>query len=124
MIYLIPLDTALFLLLFTTRMRYGGYIFFVMLGYLLPMLDFDIIYCITYSISVVLAGCLVKKVTTRSAVIAVGIELAVIKMLFYFLFSYFSKVESQTAYIAMQILLSGLVSGMLTIAILPYFERT
>lgn len=125
MIYLIPLDTALFLLLFTTRMRYSGYIFFVMLGYLLPMLDFDIIYCITYSISVVLAGYLVKKVTTRSAVIAVGIELAVIKMLFYFLFSYFSKVESfQTAYIAMQILLSGLVSGMLTIAILPYFERT
>lgn len=91
------------------------------------MLDFDIIYCITYSISVVLAGCLVKKKLQLSffAVIAVGIELAVIKMLFYFLFSYFSKVESfQTAYIAMQILLSGLVSGMLTIAILPYFERT
>lgn len=125
MIYVIPLDTVLFLLLFITRTRFSSYVFLCIIGYLLPLVEFDMIYFFTYATSLVMAGYLLKKVTTRSGIIAVGIELSVQRMLFYFLFNFFSNNEGfGVAFILSQILISGLISGMLTIAILPYFEKT
>lgn len=125
LIYAIPLDTALFLLLFITRFKFASFVFMTIIAYLLPMLNFDVQYLITYAISMLLAGYFIRKVITRSGVIGVGIELAVIRLVFYCLFSFFSPEEIyQVAFKSSEIMIAGLISGMLTIALLPYFERT
>lgn len=124
-LYLIPLDTILFLFMFIVRPRFSIFLFLVALSFMLPIIDFDLKYFIMYTLAVTAAGFLSKQIITRSAIIAVGIQLAVLKLLLFFIFSFFSTEETLGITLnAIKIFTSGIFSGMLTIALLPYFERT
>lgn len=124
-LYLIPLDTILFLFMFIVRPRFSIFLFLVALSFMLPIIDFDLKYFIMYILAVTAAGFLSKQIITRSAIIAVGIQLAVLKLLLFFIFSFFSTEETLGITLnAIKIFTSGIFSGMLTIALLPYFERT
>lgn len=125
LMYLIPADTAFFLLILLVNKNYAIALFSFMLFYMMPILNYDLKFFTMYFIALAFAAHVVSKITTRAGLIAAGIQLSVLKVVIYLLFSYFSEVESFTVAItAGSILLSGLISGMLTIAFLPYFERT
>lgn len=125
LMYLIPADTAFFLLILLVGKSYATLLFSFMLFFLMPILNYDLKFFTMYFIAMASAPHIVSKITTRSAIIAAGVQLAVLKVVIYLLFSYFSEIESfTTAFTSGAILLSGLISGMLTIAFLPYFERT
>ena len=125
MIYLLPLDTMLLLLLFIVKPRFSVFLTMIVISYMLPITDYDLKYFTIQSIAVFATGFLSKNISTRSSVIAVGIQLAILKILLYLILSFFSVEESYgVALNTIKIFISGLFSGMLTIALLPYFERT
>lgn len=125
LMYLIPADTAFFLLILLVGKNYATSLFSFMLFFLMPILNFDLKFFTMYFIAIAFAAHIVSQINTRSGIIAAGVQLAVLKVVIYLLFSYFSEIESfTTAVTSGSILLSGLISGMLTIAFLPYFERT
>lgn len=123
--YLLPLDTLLFLMFFITTPRFSIFIYSIILAFILPIVDFDLKFFTIQMLAVMSTGYLAKKINTRSAIIAMGIQLAVLKLLLYFILSYFSMEETLGIAInSVQIFISGLFSGMFTIALLPYFEKT
>lgn len=125
LMYLIPADTAFFLLILLVGKNYATSLFSFMLFFLMPVLNYDLKFFTMYFIAIAFAAHVVSKITTRSGIIAAGVQLSVLKVVIYLLFSYFSEIESfTTAITSGSILLSGLISGMLTIAFLPYFEKT
>ena len=125
MIYLLPLDTMLLLSMFITRPRFSIFITMILLAYMLPITDYDLKYFTIQSLTILATGFLSKKMGTRSAIIATGIQLAILKILLYLILSFFSVEESfGVALNTIKIFVSGMISGMLTIALLPYFEKT
>ncbi|MCI6034179.1 HD family phosphohydrolase [Fusobacterium varium] len=124
-VYMLPLETGLFLMLFITRHRFSIFMYNAILAFMLPIIDFDLVFFAINVLAMVASGFMAKKITTRSAIIALGIQIVVLKMLLYFVFSFFSMVETYgMALNLVKIFSSGLVSGMFAIALLPYFERT
>lgn len=125
LMYLIPADTAFFLLILLVGKNYATSLFSFMLFFLMPILNYDLKFFTMYFIAIAFAAQIVSKITTRSGIIAAGVQFSVLKVVIYLLFSYFSEIGSfTTAITSGAILLSGLISGMLTIAFLPYFEKT
>ena len=125
LMYLIPADTAFFLLILLVGKNYATSLFSFMLFFLMPILNYDLKFFTMYFIAIAFAAQIVSKITTRSGIVAAGVQLSVLKVVIYLLFSYFSEIGSfTTAITSGAILLSGLISGMLTIAFLPYFEKT
>ena len=125
LIYLVPADTALFLLVLLTNTKFGLMIISFMLFFLLPIIDYDLIFLVMNIASMTFGAYLIKKVNTRAGLIAIGIQMAVLKVATFGLLSFFSEVETFGAALKSgEIIVSGLVSGMITIALLPYFEKT
>lgn len=125
LMYLIPADTAFFLLILLVGKNYATSLFSFMLFFLMPILNYDLKFFTMYFIAISFAANIVSKINTRSGIIAAGVQLSILKVGIYLLFSYFSEIERFiTVITSASILLSGLISGMLTIAFLPYFERT
>ena len=125
MIYLLPLDTMLLLLLFIVKPRFSIFLTVMVISYMLPITDYDLKYFTIQSIAILATGFLSRNISTRSSVIAIGIQLAILKILLYLILSFFSVEESYgVALNTIKIFISGLFSGMLAIALLPYFERT
>ena len=125
MIYLVPIDTMLLLLMFIVRPRFSIFLTMMLISYLLPITDYDLKYFTMQSIAILATGFLSKNIGTRSSVIAIGIQLAIMKILLYLILSFFSMEESfGVALNTIKLFVSGLFSGMFAIALLPYFERT
>ena len=125
MIYLVPIDTMLLLLMFIVRPRFSIFLTVMLISYLLPITDYDLKYFTMQSIAILATGFLSKNIGTRSSVIAIGIQLAIMKILLYLILSFFSMEESfGVALNTIKLFVSGLFSGMFAIALLPYFERT
>ena len=125
MIYLLPLDTMLLLLLFIVKPRFSIFLTVMVISYMLPITDYDLKYFTIQSIAILATGFLSRNISTRSSVIAIGIQLAILKILLYLILSFFSVEESYgVALNTIKIFISGLFSGKLAIALLPYFERT
>ena len=123
--YLIPVDIAFFLLVLLINKRYAISLYSFVLLFLLPILNYDLKYLAIYFISLAFAADITGRVNTRSGIIAAGVQLSILKVVMYLLLSFFSDTESfNVAINAGFIVLAGLLSGMLTIALLPYFEKT
>ena len=87
MIYLVPIDTMLLLLMFIVRPRFSIFLTVMLISYLLPITDYDLKYFTIQSIAILATGFLSKNISTRSSVIAVGIQLAILKILLYLILS-------------------------------------
>lgn len=123
--YLIPIDTAFFLLVILINRSYAMSLFSFMLFYMLPILNFDLKFYIIYSLTLGFGAYIVSKVNTRSGLVALGIELSILKVITLFIISFLTEVESFRMFINTGFtMVSGAFSGMLAIAFLPYFERT
>lgn len=123
--YLIPLDTAFFLLVILIGRRFATTMFSFMLFFLLPIINYDLKFLVIYLVGLTFSAQLVSKVTTRAELIGAGIQLSILKGAVYFLLSQFLEGESANVLLNLvYIIITGLISGMLTIALLPYFEKT
>lgn len=124
-IYFIPLDSALFLLIFLTGKRYSSFLFASILAFLLPLTDYNLILFAMHLICLSFSIFLVQKVNTRNGLIATGIQLSIFKLFIFLILGFFAKEESfNVMFQSMQIMISGFFSGMIAIALLPFFERT
>lgn len=123
--YLAPVEIAFFLLVLLVNRSYAVSLYSFILMFLLPILNYDLKFLSINIIALSYAGYITARVNTRSGIIGAGIQLAILKVVMYLLFSYFGDTENFSVAInASFILLAGLLSGMLTIAFLPYFEKT
>ena len=123
--YLIPVDIALFLLVLLINKNYAVSLYSFVLLFLLPIFNYDLKFLAIYFIALSFAAHITGRVNTRSGIIAAGVQLAILKVVMYLLLSFFSETENFSVAInAGFIILAGLLSGMLTIAFLPYFEKT
>ncbi|MGL5123563.1 MAG: HD family phosphohydrolase [Fusobacteriaceae bacterium] len=124
-IYLVPFDALLFLLLILTNINFSLIFSFFSLAYILPMIDFNSKYFIINIFAIILGSYLVKKITTRAEVLSIGIKLSIVKVLLYIVLTVFLNDESSSGTLkAIELLISGIISGMITLALVPYFEKT
>ncbi|MGL5542361.1 MAG: HD family phosphohydrolase, partial [Fusobacteriaceae bacterium] len=124
-IFLVPFDAVLFLLLILTNGNYTFVLLIFQMGLLLPMIDFNSKFFIINLLTIMYSMYLVKKIRTRSEVLNIGIKIAIIKVMIFMLLAIFSKDDPSTLVLkSSEILVSGVLSGMLTLAFIPYFERT
>lgn len=124
-LYLIPADTALFLIILVTKSKFSLAFIPALLIFALPMTNYNIIYFMIYAVSVPLGYYLLWNVTTRTSIISAGIKLGLLRFVLYVLISLFNLNGNSINPLEIAlIIISGLASGTLTVAFLPYFERT
>ncbi len=124
-IYIIPFDALLFLLLILTNINFSFILAFFSLAFILPIIDFNTKYFIINIFAIIFGSYLVKKITTRSEVLSIGIKLSILKVLLYIVLTVFLNDESSSGTLkSIELLISGIISGMITLALVPYFERT
>lgn len=124
-IYMLPIDAFIFLLLILIGNRFAFSTGLFTCMYLLPLVDYDLKFFTINVFSLVVISFLIRRLKTRIEVVHIGIKLAVLKATLYLMLAYFlNEFYSESVLKALEILASGIFSGMITIAFLPYFERT
>ena len=74
--------------MFIVRPRFSIFLTMMLISYLLPITDYDLKYFTIQSIAILATGFLSKNIGTRSSVIAIGIQLAIMKILLYLILSF------------------------------------
>lgn len=124
-LYLMPFDAVLFLLLILTNSNFTFILLIFEMGLMLPLIDFNTKFFLINIFTMMYSIYLIKKIRTRSEVLNIGIKIAIIKvMLFVVLTILFKDGVSGIVLKSGMILASGMISGMLTLAFIPYFEKT
>lgn len=124
-IYFVPFETILFLLGILYVREFAIMTTAVLIAFLFPLVGYDPIFTIVSSLICIMGIYLIEKVTTRQELIALGMKLAVGKFFLYLILAFFIGREHNLVGIQSgEIIVSGLLSGMFAIAVLPYFERT
>ncbi len=124
-LYLLPLDAVFFLLGILIDTKFAAIMGAFVLLYSMPMVNFDQGFFVTYSVAFLLSTYLMNNIKNRTTLINAGVQLGVTKLLLVILINMFLREEAVYTIIkGGEMLLSGVFSGMLTIALLPYFERT
>jgi len=124
-LYLIPVDTVLFLIILITKSKFSLAFVPAVLIFALPMTDGNLIYFMIYAVSIPLGYYLLWNVSTRTSIISAGVKLGIVRFILYILISIFNLRNAILDPSEMvQIILSGIASGTLTVAFLPYFEKT
>ncbi|MGL6120470.1 MAG: HD family phosphohydrolase, partial [Fusobacteriaceae bacterium] len=124
-LYLIPFDFLMFMLIILTNMDFSFIFSFFTLAFVFPMVDFNIKFFIMNIFSIIFGGYLIKKVRNRSEVINTGIKLSIIKVILFLILT--TVLEDETTGVTLksiEILTSGVLSGMFTLALIPYFEKS
>jgi putative nucleotidyltransferase with HDIG domain len=124
-LFLLPTDSALFLMLLITKDKFARAIFPAMLIFMLPMTDYNLVYIFIYLVSFPMGCHFTRNVYTRSSILAAGVKSAMLRLVLFLLMIIFLNFDSSNVFIYLvHILVSGIISGTLTVALLPYFERT
>nr|WP_307774353.1 HDIG domain-containing metalloprotein [uncultured Cetobacterium sp.] len=124
-IYFVPFEMMYFLMSILFAKDFALLTTGMAIMYLFPLVGYDMVFIMITILVCVMGEYLIRKVTTRQDLIALGMKLSVTKFFLYLLITYFvGRERSLIAIQGSEIIVSGLLSGMLTIAVLPYFERT
>lgn len=123
--YIVPFEVIFFMVGILINSSFGFIMSLICLSYLMPILDYNLVYFFIYLFSIFLGEMLLKDIKTRSQLINLGVQLSIVKFSLFFILSYFTgDVNVGVLVKAGELIISGVISGMLTIALLPYFERT
>lgn len=124
-LYLIPFETGFFLLQILVNSAYAFYFGIVALVYIIPMTDYNVIYFVITLLTILFSTRFLGNVKTRVQFINLGIQLAIVKLLIYFSITFLTFGVSESVLLdSTKIIFSGVFSGVLTLAIVPYLERT
>jgi len=123
--YLLPLETVFILLGILVNIRtsliIGGFI----IMFATPLNGFNVEYIIIETFSLIVSLFLVTKIKNRTDIINAGVYLGILKVLTILSMAIVVKMDFIDSIIKSGLLfLSGTFTGMLTIALLPYFEKT
>ena len=123
--FIVPFEVMFFMFGILVNPRFAFAMTIISLGFLMPILDYNLIYFFIYLFAVLLGTILLKDIKTRSQLINLGVQLSIVKFILFFILSYFTGVMNVSVVVkAGQIIIAGILSGMVSIALVPYFERT
>ena len=123
--FIVPFEVMFFMLGLLINTRFAFAMTLISLAFLMPILDYNLIYFFIYLFSVLLGTILLKDIKTRSQLINLGVQLSMVKFILFFIISYFVDIMSVSVVVKEgQIIIAGILSGMMSIALIPYFERT
>lgn len=125
LIYIIPISgfVLLGIILFSERFAFSQGAFALLFA--LPFFNYNLKFLVVYIITFVVLTGTVKTILTRIDLVHLGIKIGVLSAFNYLILSYFTgDLYREDYFIAFQILLACSISGMVAIAILPYFEKT
>lgn len=124
-LYLIPFETGFFLLQILVNSAYAFYFGIIALIYITPMINYDMVYFVITLLTILFATRFLGSVKTRVQFINLGIQLAIVKLIIYFSITFLTFGVSETVLLdSTKIILAGIFSGVLTLAIVPYLERS
>ena len=124
-LYLIPFETGFFLLQILVNSAYAFYFGIIALIYITPMINYDMVYFVITLLTILFATRFLGSVKTRVQFINLGIQLAIVKLIIYFSITFLTFGVSETVLLdSTKIILGGIFSGVLTLAIVPYLERS
>ena len=125
LIYLIPIDAAFFLFGILVGTRYAAIMGSFMIIFAMPLVDFDLVYFIANMITFLLGLHLLDSIKNRTSLINAGVKMGFVKMVIVIFVNFILRADAfSTILSGGVVLLSGVFAGMLTIALLPYFEKT
>jgi putative nucleotidyltransferase with HDIG domain len=91
----------------------------------MPLLNFDLVYYLANIITFLLGLYLLGSIKNRTTLINAGVKMGFIKMIVVVFVGFILREDLFKLILdGGAVLLSGIFSGMLTIALLPYFEKT
>ncbi len=124
-LYLIPFDMIFILLNILVGPSYAFLMSVMLQGFLLPVTEYNTVYFAVSIISLLLGLTYSNVSKTRTNVINQGLELATVKVILYIVTSYLIGGSlKELIFNSTGIVISGLISGVFVLAIVPYFERT
>ena len=124
-IYLLPIDAMFFLLGILINPKYAAIMGSFILAFALPVVNFDLVYYLANTITFLLGLYLLGGIKNRTSLINAGVKMGFTKMIVVVFVNLILREEAFTVILdGGAVLLSGIFAGMLTIALLPYFERT
>lgn len=124
-IYFLPFETMFFLMAILFKKEFAFLTTGMAIFFLFPLVGYDSVFVISTLLICIMGSYLIEKITTREELIALGMKLSVTKFFIYLLLTYFlGREKNLIALQSSEIIVSGLLSGMLAIAVLPYFEKT
>ncbi len=124
-VYLLPIDAMFFLLGILVNPKYAAIMGSFFLVYAMPLIDFDFVYYISNTLTFLLGLYLLGSINNRTSLINAGMKMGISKLIIVFFIDVLISEEIIKSILdGGSVLLSGVFSGMLTIALLPYFERT
>lgn len=88
-IFIVPFEVVFFMLGILVRPRFAVTMSMIALAYLIPIVDYNLIYFFVYLFAIVLGGILLKDIQTRSQLINLGVQLSIIKFASFLTLSYF-----------------------------------
>lgn len=89
------------------------------------MINYDTVYFVITLLTILFATRFLGSVKTRVQFINLGIQLAIVKLIIYFSITFLTFGVSETVLLdSTKIILAGIFSGVLTLAIVPYLERS
>ena len=123
--YILPIETVFILLGILINIKTSLIIGGFLILYAIPLNGFSIEYLVIEIFSLIVSLYLITKIKNRTNIINTGIYIGMTKVFVVLTMAVGMNIEFVDSLIKSGILfLSGAFSGMLTIALLPYFERT
>jgi len=125
LIYLLPIDAMFFLLGILVGPKFAAIMGAFLLSFSMPLVNFDLVYYLANTITFLLGLYLLGSIKNRTTLINAGVKMGFIKMVIVVFVSFILGEDFFEIILdGGAVLLSGIFSGMLTIALLPYFEKT
>ena len=123
--YIIPFEVIFFMLGILVNAAFAFTMGMICLLFLMPMLDYNLIYFFIYLFSILLGEIMLKDIKTRSQLINLGVQLSIVRFILFLILCFFlTDMNVSVVMKAGEIIIAGILSGMLSIALVPYFERT
>ncbi len=123
--YLLPVDAMFFLLGILVGPKFAAIMGTFLLSFSMPLLNFDLVYYLANIITFLLGLYLLGSIKNRTTLINAGVKMGFIKMIIVVFVGFILREDLFKLILdGGAVLLSGIFSGMLTIALLPYFEKT
>lgn len=123
--YIIPFEVIFFMLGILVNVAFAFTMGMICLLFLMPMLDYNLIYFFIYLFSILLGEIMLKDIKTRSQLINLGVQLSIVRFILFLILCFFlTDMNVSVVMKAGEIIIAGILSGMLSIALVPYFERT
>lgn len=123
--FIVPFEVVFFMLGILVNSIFAFTMTMISLLFLMPILDYNLIYFFIYLFSILLGEILLRDVKTRSQLINLGVQLSIVRFILFLIMSFFTGyVDIEVVMKAGEIIIAGILSGMISIALVPYFERT